>query len=321
MPRRRIGQLSWMDAAVAKRTERRDHLWEISGLLDWTPFEGLLKHIHAAAKGESSYPPLTMFKVLLVQRWYGLSDPAMEEALYDRLSFRRFCGLSLEDETPDHTTIWRFREALAMGELFAALLTELNRQLDRHGVLLRTGTLIDASIVRSAARRPSMQEAKISPTDPDARFGANNERGRFSFGYKMHIAADAGSNLVRAVEVTAANVQEVTLATRLVRGDEAAVFADRGYDARTLHEHLTARGIGDGIMRRGLRYKPLDAAGIERNHELSLIRRPVEAIFGTLERSYRFDRMRYFNLLRNRLAVALACFAYNLKRGWVLAAG
>ena len=155
MPRRRIGQLGWADAAVAEgRPVRRDRLREVHGLLDWQPFDCLLAGIHAAARGEAAYPPLMMFKLLLLQRWYDLSDPAMEEAVADRLSFRRFAGLALEDETPDHATIWRFRERLVKDNLTDPLMAELARQMDRKGVILRHGTLIDATMVTSAARRP-----------------------------------------------------------------------------------------------------------------------------------------------------------------------
>src|SRR3546814_9200494 len=100
MARKRIGQLSWVDGAVGwAQKRRRDRLTEIAALLDWRPFEALLSEIHSSRRGEPSYPPLAMFKVLLLQRWYDLSDPAMEEALFERLSFRRLAGLALEDDT------------------------------------------------------------------------------------------------------------------------------------------------------------------------------------------------------------------------------
>jgi transposase, IS5 family len=145
MPRRVIGQLGLMDAAVSRRGGRiEDALGSLSRLVDWGRFEALLCGVHAARKGEASYPPLMMFKVLLLQRWHGLSDPAMEAALADRLSFLRFAGLSLDDATPDHSTIWRFRQALGADGLMDRLLSELNRQLDAHGLLVKQGTLIDA---------------------------------------------------------------------------------------------------------------------------------------------------------------------------------
>ena len=320
MARKRIGQMSWVDGAVERRLgHRRDRLGEISGLIDWRPFAELLSPIHASARGEASYPPLMMFKVLLLQRWYDLSDPAMEEALYDRLSFRRFAGLALEDDTPDHSTIFRFRDALARHGLTDRLLAELSRQLDGRGAILRQGTLIDATIVQSAARRPRLTEGKTSAVDPDARFGINNERRRYSFGYKLHVAVDAGSGLVRALATTPANVQEIKLVRDLIQGDELAVYADRGYDANWLHRELAARGIADGVMRRNLPKRPLSQGEVERNHALSLRRRSVEKLFGTLKRSYRLARVPHFSLARNATTLALACFAFNLRRWHAIA--
>jgi IS5 family transposase len=320
MPRRRIGQLSWIDGALARRGERRrDVLGDIDRLVDWAPFDRLLAVIHCAAKGEASYPPLMMFKVVLLQRWYGLSDPAMEDALFDRMSFLSFVGLSAEDETPDHSTIWRFREKLAEEGLLERLFAELTRQLEGHGVMVRQGTLIDASLVQSAARRPRMDEGPASQTDPDARFGANNERGRFTFGYKAHIAVDRGSTTIDGWRLTPANAQEVTVAPALLP-KTGAVYADRGYDSAALHAELAARGLANGIMRRGRRNQPLSQAEVARNHERSLKRRPVEAVFGTLKRCYRFHRMPYFNAARNAIAFGLACFAFNLRRWYALAA-
>lgn len=322
MARKRIGQLGWEDGLIARaQRPRRDRLAEISGLLDWTPFAQLLAPIHGARRGEPSYPPLMMFKVLLLQRWYDLSDEAMEEALFDRLSFRRFAGLALADDTPDHTTIFRFREEVTIRQLIAPLWAELTRQLDRHAVILKQGTLIDATLLHSAARRPRLDEAKTSPIDADARFGTNNERGRYVFGYKLHVAVDQGSGLVRDLVTTPANIQEIAVAKALVQGDEQIVYADRGYDAAWLHDDLAQRGIADGIMRRHRPTHRLSAAEVAHNHRLSLRRRSVEKVFGTLKRSYGLGRLRAFNLARNATALALACFAFNLRRWHAIATG
>jgi IS5 family transposase len=320
MPRRRIGQMNWLDGALEDRAARhRDVLVELHRVLDWAPFEQALSGLHRSAKGEAAYPPLMMFKVLLLQRWYGLSDPAMEAALFDRISFLRFVGLSTEDETPDHSTIWRFREALTRVGLAEGLFGELQRQLDGRGLVVKEGTLIDASLVSAAARRPRLKEAKESPTDPDARFGTNNERSRYVFGYKMHIAVDQGSTLVRTVRLTPANVQDVTVGPELIQGDEAAVYADRAYDGAVMRDHLAALDIACGIMRRGARNRPLPPEQVSRNYGFASKRRPVEAVFGTLKRCYGFHRMRYFSAARNNTAVTLACFAFNLRRALVCA--
>ena len=223
---------------------------------------------------------------------------------------------------------WVMRQAAADGRCLTQprggygtfdLQLELMHQLDGRGVVLKQGTLIDATIVRAQARRPRMKEEPISAVDPDARFGTNNERRRYQFGYKLHAAVDRGSGLVRALRVTPANVQEVVVAGELVQGDEQAVYADRGYDAKHLHDHLAAAGIADGVMRRGRKNTPLSPDQLARNRELSLARRPVEKLFGTLKRSYRLDRVPYYNLARNTVALGLACFAFNLRRLQALA--
>lgn len=322
MGQRRIGQLGFLDGALSERSSgRRDALDAINRLIDWSPFERLLSVIPVAAKGEPSYPPLMMFKVLLLQRWYGLSDPAMEAALFDRVSFLRFAGLSVEDETPDHSTIWRFRERLSKDGLIERLFMELARQLDKRGLMIKQGTLIDASMVLSAARRPTIEEGKTSETDPDARFGADNERHRFTFGYKMHVAVDQGSGLIRNGLLTSANMQDVSMGIPLIPSDAGIVYADRGYHSARLRAYLHANGFGDGIMRRGQRHKPLSQSEIERNYELAPRRRPVEAVFGTLKRSYGFWRMRYFTGRRNLVAYLLACMAFNLRRGHAILTG
>src|SRR3954462_8662292 len=261
MPRRRVGQLGFLDAAVSRRGNGGvDTLAEIERLVDWSGFEILLNGLHASARGEAAYPPVVMFKVLLLQRWYGLSDPAMEAALSVRLSFMRFAGLSLEDRTPDHTTIWGFPGLLGREGLVERIVAEPGRQLDRAGVVLLQGTLIDASLVTSAARRPRLEEGRQSPVDPEARFGTGNERGRYVFGYKVHVAVDQGSGLVRGLAVTAANVQEVEVAPRLLQAASGPLSGAGGYHS----DGLPAAAAGAGARpacARGLRNTPGAAAG------------------------------------------------------------
>ena len=316
MPQKQVGQLGFEDGLVAQRRGRqRDDLAAISALVDWAGIEAVLSPVACRArKGEPSWPVLVLFKALLLQRWHDLSDEGLEAHLSDRLSFQRFCGLALSDDAPDHSTIWRFREKLAKAGLIEPLFSELQRQLEDKGVLIKRGTLIDATLIQAAARRPTMAQGRKSPNDPDAEFGINNERRRYEFGYKGHIAMDEGSALVRAHKLTPANIQEIDAAVFLVAGDEAAVIADRGYDGARLRDHLAARGIGNGVMQRGKKGRQLSPEETARNHALALRRRKVEAVFGTLKRIYRMSRMRYFNQARNALAFGLALIAYNLRR-------
>lgn len=150
MSHRSSGQLSLADGLVAGVGSNRS-LERLGGAVDWGRFEGLLGVIYSSARGRPSYPPLLLFKCLLLQQWYRLSDPGLEEAVGDRLSFRRFVGLSLDERVPDHSTLSRFRSRLGDGGLAERLFEELHRQLAERGLVLRQGTLIDATVVRADA--------------------------------------------------------------------------------------------------------------------------------------------------------------------------
>lgn len=312
MAQKIVGQLGFVDQLTSGVGRKSGEVLEqIAALVDWPAVEALLGGFYQSHTGEKAFPPLVMFKVLLLQAWHGLSDPEMEASLDDRMSFRRFAGFSADDPVPDHATIWRFRQKLVERKLDQPLLAEVARQLDVRGLVVKRGTLIDASLAHSAARRPTMAEGKTSKTDQDARFGTNNERGRFSFGYKMHMAMDEGSALVRAAVMTPANIQEIDLAQALVQGDETTVYADRGYDSKRLHEHLEQRGISNGVMRRGAKKDP---AIQQRNNDISAIRRSIEKLFGTQKRHYGLGRMRYFTQARNAMRMTFCVIGYNLRR-------
>lgn len=316
--RRRHGQLGFGDGLVAHRRRGKDRLGEIGRLVDWRAFEDVLSPIHASATGAPGYAPLTMFKVLLLQQWYRLSDPEMEEALDDRLSFLRFVGLSLEDAVPDHSTISRFRSHLIAHGLMEPLFAELERQLMSHRLIVRKGTLIDASVVQAAAAQPSAKQGQRSTVDPEAAWARKGNRA--TFGYKMHIAVDRGSLLIRRRDLTPGNRNDCEPAAGLICGDEAAVYADKAYDSATLRQALARRNIRNRIMQRGNKHHALPPAAHRRNRRLSPIRAPVEAVFGTLKRHYRMARLRYHGLVRNRLALTMACMAFNLRRWAVIAA-
>ena len=139
-------------------------------------------------------------KLLLLQQWYGLSDPGLEEVVDDRLSFRRFAGLPLDESVPDHSTIWRFRQELAAHRLAEALFEEINRQLDARGLIVRQGTLIDATLLQASVKPPSVKEGPVSERDAEA--GWTKKNGKSHFGYKAHVAVDEGSEIIRTASRT-----------------------------------------------------------------------------------------------------------------------
>lgn len=230
----RVGQQTLAESWLAARLGRNRRLDAIDALVDWSCFERLLSGLHRAPTGRPSYPPLLMFKALLLQTWYELGDPALEEARSDRLSFRRFVGLGLEDPTPDHSTVSRFRSALGAAGLDQPLLAELQRQLDARGLLVKQGTMLDASVIEAQVRRPPRSAGKgaPSPADPEAGWGGRSRGARSVFGYKLHAGVDQGSGLIRRALLTPANIYESAVAEALICGDERAVYADKAYESQ-----------------------------------------------------------------------------------------
>lgn len=312
------GQLGFADHVVAgKRSRRKDQLSEIEGLVDWREIAALLRPLRSNQTGRPPYPALLLFKALLLQRWYNLSDEALEDALCDRLSFRRFVGLGLEEAIPDASTVCRFRSDLAVRSLGEDLFEAVGKSLDARGLLVRQGTLIDASLISAAVAEPRKQPGGgVSMVDPEASWAKKGSVA--TFGYKLHIAVDQGSGLVRAARVTGARVADCTVGPDLVQGDEAAVYADMAYDNAVMRERLDVGGITNAVMARPNRHHPLSPEAKARNQGIGHIRGRVEAVFGTLKRSYRRSRLLYVGLAKNRLDLLLTLLAMNLRRARVL---
>ncbi len=318
---RDMGRPSFAEAMVAETLGHNQRLERIDDAVDWERLGQVVAGVHAAPRGRPSYPPLLMVKVLLLQQWYGLSDPQLEEALGDRLSFRRFVGLSLEDATPDHSTISRFRQALEVQELSAPLFTELATQLDAQGLVLKEGTLLDATLVAAQVRRPPLAAGRgaPSPTDPEAAW-TQQGRGRSHFGYKVHLGVDEDSLLVRRAVLTPANVYESEVADALVSGDEQAVYGDRAYESTRRRQWLREQGIEDRIMHRANKHQPeLPLEQQQRNAWIAPRRAWVEKVFGTLKRSYGYHRVRYRGVGRNTVELWFKLMAYNLRKADTLA--
>ena len=171
MSRRRYAQIGFADHLVKKWANGRSDKLERTGELnDWHALDRLLSPLSSSKRGAPGNPPLSLFKALLLAQWYNLSDPQLEDALADRLSFRRFVGIPLDEVTPDETTFVRFRNCLREHDLAQDLFEEVNRQLEGKGLMIKKGTLVDASVIEADAARPSLKQGDVSPVDPDATF-------------------------------------------------------------------------------------------------------------------------------------------------------
>lgn len=324
------------DYAILKRRRKETFLDEIDRLIDWLPIERFLKKKlkrEENALGHPAYPALIMFKVLLVQRWYNLSDEGTEEALIDRFSVNRFVGLSMDEkDVPDATTIGRFRNRLIERRIYEKLFVRLNRQLTSLGILVREGTIVDASVISSARRPGNGGEAAVDreeeqaeaqtacPGDTDARWLKKGKKSYF--GYKMHVATDHEDGFILGGHVTPANCSDTTELIQVL--DESKiesgmkVYADKGYTSLLNRHVLKVRGLGDKIMVKGSKNQKLTETEKESNHQISRIRSRVERAFGTLKRSYGFHRARYVGLLKVDLEFFLNAMAFNLKKAVVL---
>jgi transposase, IS5 family len=311
--RKLLGQNSLVDALVSKSSRRGEgRLDRIAQLIDWAPVVAIASQLSTSRTGRPSFPPEVMIKALLLAQWYRLSDPELEECLADRLSFRRFVGLSLQDKVPDETTVCRFRGALAEHGLSELLLAEVNRQLEAKHLFVKAGTIIDASVVQASVKPPATGE-DTSPQDPDAKW-LNHGDGRGRFGFKAHIAVDLGLGLIRKALMTPAATHDSQPADQLMMGDEKAVYADKAYQKKERRAALRASGIKDRIMHKSQRAHPLTFWQTLHNTLIAGPRRTIERTFGTWKRSYGYTRVRYRGLSRNGSHLQLLCIAFNLRK-------
>ncbi|UVK37642.1 IS5 family transposase [Mesorhizobium sp. AR10] len=311
------GQFSFVEALLPQGLGRSGRLDRLSSLVKWYRFEKILARLRSpGGPGRPAYSSLVMFKALLLQSLYGLSDSELEEALADRLSFRRFVGLTLEETVPDHTTLNRFRNLLVEAGLLEKLFGELDHQLDKAGLILRRGTMLDATVIETAAARPPSGAAQEAG-DPDAGFTRRQGKPGSSYGYKAHVGVDQGSGLIRRVRTTAANVNDTVEADHLICGDEGAVLADAAYHTKARELSLKERGIKPRLMRRANKHHPQLPARLQRfNRLIARQRFAVETTFATWKNRMRLRAIRYRGLAKAAGQVLIAVMAFNMRR-WV----
>ena len=297
-------QLTFGDAegmGKRKRTRKEIFLAEMDQVVPW---KALLKLIEPhypkmGRPGRQPYPLSTMLRVHFLQQWYALSDPAMEEALYDTAVMRRFAELSGLDDIPDETTILNFRRLLETHDLAPKILDRVNAHLARKGQSLRAGTIVDATIIAA----PSSTKNKDGKRDPEMH--QTKKGNQWHFGMKAHIGVDADSGLVHTVVGTAANVNDVTQAHALVHGAETDVFADAGYQGVGKRDETQEINVNWHVaMRPGKRKvldksTPMGAILDQLERAKASIRAKVEHPFRVIKRQFGHVKVRYRGLAKN----------------------
>ncbi|HMO66108.1 MAG TPA: IS5 family transposase [Verrucomicrobiota bacterium] len=289
-----------------------EFLDRLDALVDWRPIRRELEGLFTATTGRLPQPPLAVFKMLLLQNFYGLSDPQCEALVRDRLSWRKFTGLALTDRVPDETTRVRFRQRLIEHGLHRQLLALVNEQLAAQGLIVREVTLVDATLVQAARRAPAKGASGGGDADADDTVKA----GQPHYGYKAPVAADRQHTLIRKADLSAASVHDRQRFEAVVAGDEQVVIADKAYDRESRSQWLQRRKVVNGILRRARRGQRLSQTDQLMNRALSAIRSGIEKIFGPWKRNLGYRRVRYVGWARNRLELEFKGVVWNLKR-WV----
>lgn len=314
-----LKQTSLADALLIEHSALTE-LDGVHNLINWKAIAAELADIHTRKRGEQAYPPIIMFKALLLQVWYNLSDPALEKQLARDLLFRRFVGLSLDQSIPDHSSLWRFRNLLSEQGRFERLLNSLNKQLADAGLLIRSGqiSIIDASVITAHNNRPN-KTAEGKPTqDADAAYnvkaGSDGKR-KTTYGYKAHINVEE-DGFINKVCYTPGNLHDSQCLEALLTGKEQAVYADSAYASQAHDMLLQTRHVRNCILKRAYRNTPLSKATKRTNRLHSSTRSIVERVFGVMKLHYGMGRARYLGLVRNQARFMLIAFAYNLKRAF-----
>ena len=300
------------DLGQRKRTRREVFLAEMDQVVPWPALLKLIEphYPKLGRPGRQPYPLETMLRVHFLQQWYALSDPGMEEALYDTPVMRRFAGLGGLDTVPDETTILNFRRLLETHDLARQLLEQVNTYLSRKGLSLRGGTIVDATIIAA----PSSTKNGDGRRDPEMH--QTRKGNQWYFGMKAHIGVDDESGLVHHVECTAANASDVTVAHRLLHGQEETVCGDSGYTGLDKREEMQGKGdLGYLIaakpsVLKQIKRKSGQKLARELEHAKASLRAKVEHPFRVIKRQFGYTKVRYRGLVKNTAQV-LTLFALS----------
>jgi len=331
------GLFDWQNR-FEKLNKNGDPLVKLNTVIQWESFREALGNVRVREKksnaGAKPYDVVLMFKVLILQSLYNLSDEAIEYQILDRLSFMRFLGLRLGSRVPDAKTIWLFREQLTEAGLAEELFRQFEAVLEESGFAAKKGQIIDASIVQAPKQRNSREEnaqikqgeipqdweeAKRSQKDIDARWVKKNARSYY--GYKNHVNVDVKHKLIRTYAVTDASVHDSNVFDELLEetNTSADVYADSAYRSEESIELLKKRGFREHLQRKGCKNRTLTKREQQGNKTRAKIRCRIEHVFGVMAMMAGSLVVRTIGIIRARAKIGLRNLAYNINRYALLA--
>ena len=292
-----------------KPTRREQFLEEMERVIPWSSLCGVIEPFYPKGKG-AGRPPIgieRMLRIHFLQHWFNLSDPAVEEALYDSRAMRRFVGIDLGREpVPDETTICKFRHLLEAHNLGAELFRLINVYLAENGLNVRTGTIVDATLIDA----PSSTKNQEGQRDPEMH--QTKKGNQWYFGMKAHVGVDSQSKLIHSLAATSANVHDSRMLPELLHGNETRVWGDSAYAGQTEVIRKAAPYAQDFTHHKGYRHRPLSAGERAKNRNKSKVRAKGEHPFLVLKRIFGFTKVRYRGIHKNANRLFVACGLVNL---------
>lgn len=343
---RKTEKIGFADYIVQRRKIKEEFFKQVNLIVDWRPISTTInKHYQKgqSATGRASYDGLVLFKMSLLQTWYGLSDYEVEDRVNDSISFSRFVGISLDENVPDHSVLSRFRTELTNKGAYDKIFKVLNKQLDKHKILIKTGAIIDASIVDSPFkpkgkatyeiendradeersdeqkaeenRQHTIQKTEQKGVDHEARW--IKKGGKTRFGYKKHYVTD-DEGLVLGVTTTPANVNEISNLDQVLSSadlqENAYLSGDKGYASKNNEKIIKEHKLRSRILSKAQKGKALTEREKFRNKLIGKTRFKIERTFGSIKRWFGSTHARYKGLAKMHTQNLMEAFAYNLYR-------
>ncbi len=317
-------QNSFADSLVVDHKSLSE-LDDVHNIINWNEIEQTLSNLYSSIRGAPSYPPLIMFKILILQAWYGLSDEALEKQIARDLMFRRFIDLSLSENVPDHSSIWRFKQLLNTEKLLEPLLKQINNHLEQNSIIVSLGSIniIDATVIEAKQSRKRKGKDGNNTQDKEAGYNlktAADGKRKTTYGYKMHANTDE-DGFVKKMTYTPGNVHDSKEFDKLLGSEKTKdklktcgeVYADSAYANKNNNEKLGKHN--NKVLHRAYRNTPLTDQQKQENKQRSSIRYIVERTFGLLKLHHGLAKARYLGLERNKTRVQLIAMSHNLKTG------
>jgi len=301
-------QQSFLALAQTKKLKCERFLNEMDAVIPWNQFLAtILTQYQCKSTGRTKTDALLLLKIYFLQQWYALSDPAVEEAIYDRNSFQKFLRIDLLAQTvPDETTILNFRHFLEKYALTEEFFSIINRLMEKKGLILKKGTVVDATIIAS----PSSTKNKSKSRDKE--MSSTKKGSRWYFGMKAHIGVDSDTGIIHSLSTTTAKTSDKVMFNSCLHGEEKAKFGDKGYYDETLKKEARLNGIYWGILDKNKRNHPLSNKQHKQNHIKASIRAKVEFPFKVLKCQWHYTKTRYKGLMKNTVQLFAVFGLINL---------